>query len=479
MRRFLNPILLVFLAGSVGLVAACGGGGKKDPLWDPEAPQIDCGGDAVVPLQGEHPMVISFLEIGDLEDGFDLDLDGEPDNKLAAVGSLARSAIEDAFDSFDIIIPFEFFDFVQPAADECVKFAIYLGLYRFDNDLDEAETAKKNGDCNDHDPNINRGVAEVADNYIDDDCDGLADETDETGDGGIIVIPSDDTADRDEDGVTIADGDCDDTNPAIKGPSIAEVCGDGYDNDCDGVADYGFTEEGDPSCSPYDDTPDQIGLDPLAFNSDGSPVIAFTNGTVVGGAGILKLSAGPSIFSVNIPVTDDLNLDLRISGARIEGDIVEGAAGWQMVNGRLGGVLDAYTADKVRGLDVEEIGLSPEDSLLDATFANILGPILALPTVPDDSEWAGCRTPDIDVDQDGLEAFCDSDPLDDISTVDVCIDGDGTVVRDEVDSVTGEVITNCSEARDKDGKLRFVDGISVEINLDTVPVLLPAELPEL
>ena len=459
-------------------LVACGSD-PKDPLWDPEAEQIVCEGESVVPLAGDHPMVISFLEIGELADGFDLDLDGQPDNKLAAVGSLARSAIEDAFEDFEIIIPFEFFDFETPTADECVKFAIYLGKYRFDGDNDDEDTAKRNGDCNDHDENIRDTVAEVADNFKDDDCDGLADETDVAGDGGIEVVPSDDTEDRDEDGVTIADGDCDDTNAAVKGPSIVEVCSDGFDNDCDGVADYGYTEAGFPMCSPYDETPDVIGLDPLAFKPDGSPIISFTDGRVVGGAGILKLSAGPSIFSVNIPVTDDLNLDLRISGARIEGDIVEvPQGGWALVNARLGGAIDANTADQIRGLDVDEIGLLPENSLLDAIFANILGPILALPTVPDDHDFPGCRMPDIDVDQDGLEAFCDSDTLDEDSTVDVCIDGDGTVVYDEKNAA-GEVVVNCTEARDADGKLRFVDGISVEINLDTVPVVLPAELPEL
>jgi len=475
--------LSVFVLLPLSTIAlwGCGGGSEapKDALWDPEGEPVNCPGEDVVPLQGDHDMVISELEIGELQDGFDLDHDGLPDNKLAAVGSLARSAIEDAFDDFEILIPFEFFDFETPAADDCVKFGIYLGQYRLDEDGDEAETAKNHGDCNDHDESIKPGAAEIPGNYKDDDCDGYADETEVEGDGGIEIVPSDDTADHDSDGVTIADGDCDDTNEAVKGPSVVETCGDGYDNECDGNADYGWTTEGELMCSPYDeDTPDLIALDPLAFNSDGSAVIAFTDGEVVGGAGVLKLSAGPSIFSVNIPVTDDLNLDLRISGARIEADVVELPSGWAMQNARLGGVIDANTADKITGLDVEEIGLSPEDTLLDATFANILGPILALPSLPDSSDYPGCRTPDIDVDQDGLEAFCDSDVLDEVSRVDVCIDGDGTVVFDELDA-QGEVITQCTEARDENGRLRFVDGISVEINFNTVPVILPDVLPEL
>ena len=76
-------------------------------------------------------------------------------------------------------------------------------------------------------------------------------------------------------------------------------------------------------------------------------------------------------------------------------------------NGRLGGVIDAKTADTIRGLEVDQIGLLPENSLLDAMFANLLGPLLALPKATDaiGAKYAGCRTPDIDVDQDGLEAL--------------------------------------------------------------------------
>ena len=457
---------------SLGSAVLSGCGSDSEPLFPIRE---ECLGDSVTPLSGQHPQVISFLESGNLEDGFELARDGEPDNKLAAVGSLASGAIGDSFDDFTIIIPIEFFDFASPVADECVKFAMYLGVYKFDDDVDGDDTADKRGDCNDHDENINKNTAEVAGNFKDDNCDGNADEMvvvtgSDAGTNEMLVL-SEDTMDRDGDLVTMADGDCDDTNDQVGG--IAEICGDGLDNDCDGNADY-------PDCNPYDDTPDQLGLDPLGFESDGSPVIKFSAGTVsVGPTGTLELEAGPSLFSVNIPVTDDLSLDLRITGATIEADIVpDGNGGFSIDNGRLGGVIDANTADLVRGLDVEEIGLKPEDSLLDAIFANILGPILALPSLPDSHDYAGCRTPDIDVDQDGLEAFCDSDPLDEKQTVDVCIDGNGSVVFDEVDA-QGNVTRNCTEVLNAEGALRFVDGISVEINFETVPTILPTQLPPL
>src|SRR5690606_26123420 len=122
---------------------------------------------------------------------------------------------------------------------------------------------------------------------------------------------------------------------------------------------------------------------------------------------------------------DGVNLDLRISGATIEGELVDVGGTIVIKNGRLGGVIDAITADTIRGLDVDEIGLTPDNSLLDATFANLLGPILALPRADPkiEAKYPNCRTPDIDVDRDGLESFCDSDIGDEDKAVDVCIDG--------------------------------------------------------
>ena len=199
-------------------------------------------------------------------------------------------------------------------------------------------------------------------------------------------------------------------------------------------------------------------LDPLSLMG-GAPVIAFKDGTVDASN---KLVAGPSIFSVNIPVTDGITLDLKITGATIEGTL---AADGTTMNGRLGGVIDGKTADTIRGLDVEQIGLTPENSLLDATFANLLGPLLALPKASAAviKKYPGCRTPDIDVDGDGLEAFCDSNPNDEDKSVDVCIDGDGTEIKDEG-------ATQCAAAMGPNGKPRFVDGISVEMNFSTSKV---------
>lgn len=436
------------------LAGACGGNDPQQLF----TPKPECKGDAITPYAGTFPQVINTLNIGSVQDGFDLNGDGKPDNKLAAVGSLAMSAISDSIKNTEIVIPLEFFNLPSVMATSCVKFAIYLGIS--DADGDGKKPFQHGGDCNDHDPNIAPGMPEIPGNGKDDNCNGLADENGSDGSPN-----GSDTLDRDHDGQSVAQGDCDDTNPMVK-KGMPEICGDGLDNDCDGVADR--TEDGSGNsiaCNPFDSAnPQDIALDPLSLMS-GAPVIAFTSGTIDSKN---QLVAGPGTFSVNIPVTSGITLDLKITGATIEATL---APDGTTMNGRLGGVIDARTADTIRGLNVSQIGLTPDQSLLDATFANILGSLLALPKAKPSvlKDYPDCRTPDIDVDGDGLEAFCDSDPNDDVKEVDTCIDGDGKVYKDVKDG-SGHVTKQCTEFTDSKGKPLFVDGISVELNFTTTKI---------
>ncbi|MBL4634421.1 MAG: hypothetical protein JKY56_11145 [Kofleriaceae bacterium] len=160
-------------------------------------------------------------------------------------------------------------------------------------------------------------------------------------------------------------------------------------------------------------------------------------------------------------------MTLKISNTIVEGDLVMTPGGWALQDATLGGVLDTQNLDTIRGLEVEQIGLRPEDSLADAMYTNILGTFLGLRLAEAGTPGEGCLTPDIDIDGDGLEAFCDTTAADSTpqQTVDKCVDGDGTVILDSAGM-------ECSQAIGDDGKPRFVDGISIALVFDTVPATI-------
>ena len=91
------------------------------------------------------------------------------------------------------------------------------------SDADDDGYTEAQGDCDDTDPAVNPGATEVQGNGIDDNCNGTVDEG-----GGI--------SDADDDGYTEAQGDCDDTDPAVN-PGADEVQGNGIDDNCDGSVD--------------------------------------------------------------------------------------------------------------------------------------------------------------------------------------------------------------------------------------------------
>ncbi|PIX83214.1 MAG: hypothetical protein COZ33_06610, partial [Nitrospirae bacterium CG_4_10_14_3_um_filter_70_108] len=94
-----------------------------------------------------------------------------------------------------------------------------------------------NVDCDDTNPSIHPGHAEVPLNGVDDDCDpATPDNPDVDGDGSIYTV------------------DCDDTNPAIH-PGATEVC-NGADDDCDGSVDEGYDFDGDGFTTCAVPTPD-------------------------------------------------------------------------------------------------------------------------------------------------------------------------------------------------------------------------------
>ena len=111
-----------------------------------------------------------------------------------------------------------------------------------DGDCDDSGEALGSdpwADCDDTDPALNPGAAEVVGDGVDSDCDGG--ETcyvDADGDGyaeaaGLTVASADgDCADAGEALASAPQTDCDDAEPAVN-PGEPEVCNDGLDNDCD------------------------------------------------------------------------------------------------------------------------------------------------------------------------------------------------------------------------------------------------------
>jgi hypothetical protein len=121
---------------------------------------------------------------------------------------------------------------------------------RFDTDGDGF--SPNQGDCNDADPSVYPGASEICGDSIDQDCDGS--------DKVCPVDPND--VDNDGDGYTENQFDFDDNDPLIY-PGAPEICGDGIDQDCDGL---------DKACVPDNMPPDQ----PLALSPNANIIASLT-----------------------------------------------------------------------------------------------------------------------------------------------------------------------------------------------------------
>jgi putative metal-binding protein len=437
-------------------VAGLGCDSKKDPF----APVPECMGPTIESFMGSRQMVVASLAIADADEGFDLDLDGKPDNKLAPLGSLGNEQIAQSFtQKHDIVLPLELFGY-DGTDNACTKLAFYVGQYNRDRDADGKDTqwTPGNSDCDDTDANIKPGATEDLTNRVDDDCDGIADNM-------VAGAKPSDTMDLDGDGYSLAQGDCDDRADAdhlamakLRHPGAMDLCGDGIDQDCDGIADN------DPSCDPFKMNDVTVDVQDGSFDAQSgsmNPLITFKDGAVKQGV----LNAGPDKFQLNVPFQKGITLNLNLTGTRVQLDLVDaggktnvpaiGADG--KAGGRLGGVLSAVTLAQIKGIDAGGV-IKPDQSLLDAVFAGAVGTVLGL-----DQDQDQHYLPDIDVDGDGLESFWQENPSASGSAhVDTCRDGDGTIIHG----------TDCPLAKDAKGNYRFVDGLSAALKFSLVPVKL-------
>ncbi|MCY3412204.1 MAG: hypothetical protein INQ03_11275 [Candidatus Heimdallarchaeota archaeon] len=178
----------------------------------------------------ENYQITSTQPEGYVEDG--TDCDDTDANIHPGAYDIPGNAIDEDCDGQDAYIPYTYY---QDADGD--GYGNYLVIKDGDPDVPPEGFVYNNDDCDDTDPDIHPGAAEIPDNGIDEDCDGLDASVwyydgDEDGYGDPDVS---EIANGPSDGFVIKGTDCDDSDPSIH-PGAPEL-DDGIDNDCDGYID--------------------------------------------------------------------------------------------------------------------------------------------------------------------------------------------------------------------------------------------------
>ncbi len=326
MRTLASLPALLFTIGLSGIVA-CNGGDKGEETGSPG----DDGGE------------------GSGDDLVDADDDGFPED-------------EDCDDSNPEVFPGadELCNDIDDDCDEDVdEDAVDMGVFQADADGDGyvdssdevSACAAPSGyvevsigeDCDDADADVNPGAEEVC-NGVDDDCDEEIDEDvlstfweDADGDGHAGELTSVEACEAPEDHYAEAGTDCDDADPDVN-PDADEICGNGVDDNCDGLpgecsvegdlgpSDAAFTLEGDG------------GARFIALFAEGGDINGDGVGDVVAGSpyntsstgqysGEIHVALGPLSGAVTTSAADQL----------IEGEAGSDFAGWSLRVGDIDG----------------------------------------------------------------------------------------------------------------------------------------------
>lgn len=118
-------------------------------------------------------------------------------------------------------------------------------------DIDGDGYTVDQGDCDDNDPLSYPGATEYCNDGVDNDCNGRTDCLDNSCSSDSACLTC---TDQDKDNYAIEGGDCGprdckDDNLSVH-PGAVELCGDGIDNDCDGLSDCQDADcNGDDACA--------------------------------------------------------------------------------------------------------------------------------------------------------------------------------------------------------------------------------------